>query len=99
VSTGPDQSWCTIGSEPNREAEQPIARTASPRQNHTISHDMDDLDPRETELLWNAVKDPRGEVFHSQTLSGEGMTSNGRQFLEGADARFRGGMAGSSARP
>jgi hypothetical protein len=48
---------------------------------------MGDLDPRETELLWNAAKDPGGEVLHSQTLSGEGMRSNGRQFLEGADAR------------
>ena len=47
----------------------------------------DDLGHREIELLWNAARDPKGEILYSQTLSGEGMRSNGRQFLEGADAR------------
>lgn len=60
--------------------------TAPRRRNHAVSQDMD-LDPRETELLWNAAKDPGGEILYSKTLSGEGMRSNGRQFLDGADAR------------
>jgi hypothetical protein len=45
------------------------------------------LNPKETELLWTAARDPRGEILHSLTLSGEGMRVNGQQFLENADAR------------
>jgi hypothetical protein len=45
------------------------------------------LSPKETELLWTAARDPRGEILHSLTLSGEGMRANGQQFLENADAR------------
>lgn len=51
------------------------------------SQDADELDPRAIELLWNAAKDPKGEILHSKTLSGEGIRANTRQFLEGADAR------------
>jgi len=39
------------------------------------------------ELLWNAIKDPRGEILHSQTLSGEGIRANGKHFLQDADSR------------
>jgi hypothetical protein len=59
----------------------------SSRITRGVSDQPDDLSPREMELLWNAAKDPSGEILHSRTLSGEGMRSNGRQFLEGADAR------------
>jgi TIR domain len=69
------------------EAERLITRTVPRRQDHGVAQDMNDLDSRETELLWNAAKDPRGEILHSKTLNGDGMRSNGRQFLEGADAR------------
>jgi len=46
-----------------------------------------DLSPKEIELLWNAAKDPRGELLHTRTLDGESIRTNGRQFLENADAR------------
>lgn len=62
-------------------------RIVSLRQARGGSQDADDLDPREIELLWNAANDPKGEILHSKTLSGEGMRANTRQFLEGPDAR------------
>jgi len=48
----------------------------------------DDLSPKEIELLWNAAKDPRGELLHTRTFDGESIRTNGRQFLENADARI-----------
>lgn len=48
---------------------------------------IDDLSPKEIELLWNAAKDPRGELLHTRTFDGESIRTNGRQFLENADAR------------
>jgi hypothetical protein len=71
-----------VGGAYVRQAEQSITRIT-----RAVSGRSDDLGPREIELLWNAAKDPKGEILHSQTLSGEGMRSNGRQFLEDADAR------------
>jgi hypothetical protein len=59
----------------------------SSRITRGASDEPDHLGPREMELLWNAAKDPNGEILHSRTLSGDGMRSNGRQFLEDADAR------------
>ena len=64
-----------------------ISRLVSQRQAGSRSQDADDLNPREIELLWNAANDPKGEILHSRTLSGEGMRTNTRQFLEGVDAR------------
>jgi hypothetical protein len=46
-----------------------------------------DLSAKEIELLWNAAKDPSGEILHTRTLDGESIRTNGRQFLENADAR------------
>lgn len=46
-----------------------------------------DLSPKETELLWTAAKDDRGEILYSKTLDGEGIRTNGRHFLKDADAR------------
>jgi hypothetical protein len=50
-------------------------------------HIGDDLSPKEIELLWNAAKDPSGEILHTRTLDGESIRTNGIQFLESADAR------------
>jgi hypothetical protein len=47
----------------------------------------DDLSAKEIELLWNAVKDRRGEILHTLTYDGESLRTNGRQFLANADAR------------
>jgi hypothetical protein len=52
-----------------------------------LSETNDDLSPKEIELLWNAAKDPSGEILHTRTMDGESIRSNGRQFLENADAR------------
>jgi hypothetical protein len=46
-----------------------------------------DLSAKEIELLWNAAKDAAGEVLYTRTLDGESIRTNGRQFLENADAR------------
>jgi hypothetical protein len=46
-----------------------------------------DLSPKETELLWTAAQDDRGEILYSKTLDGEGIRTNGRHFLKDADAR------------
>jgi hypothetical protein len=47
----------------------------------------DDLSPNEIEILWNAAKDPSGEILHTRTLDGESIRTNRRQFLENADVR------------
>jgi hypothetical protein len=69
------------------EAEQRTRSIAVHRRDRSRFQVTGDLDPRETELLWNAAKDLRGEILHSLTLDGEAMRANERQFLEGADAR------------
>jgi TIR domain len=46
-----------------------------------------DLNPKEIELLWTAAQDTRGEILYSKTLDGEGLRTNGRHFLNNADAR------------
>jgi hypothetical protein len=71
-------------SEPTQPARRGIAdlhRVPRP------SADSEDLSPKEIELLWNATKDPRGEILHSRTLDGEGIRANGSHFLKDADAR------------
>jgi hypothetical protein len=71
-----------------RQAREGIGQLVSRRPYvRSGSQEADELDPREIELLWNAANDPKGEILHSKTLSGEGMRANTRQFLEGADAR------------
>ena len=82
VSDGRASKGGVMGGAYLRQANQPITRIT-----RGVSEQPDDLGTREIELLWNAAKDPKGEILHSQTLSGEGMRSNGRQFLEDADAR------------
>jgi hypothetical protein len=57
------------------------------RRNAAFSEGGKDLDLWETELLWNAARDPQGQILHSDILSGEGLRASDRQFLEGADAR------------
>lgn len=52
-----------------------------------FSQTTSDLSAKEIEILWNAAKDPRGEILHTRTLDGESIQTNGRQFLENADAR------------
>lgn len=52
-----------------------------------FSEPKDDLSPKEIEVLWNAAKAPPGEILHNETLDGESIRVNGRQFLEGVDAR------------
>jgi len=52
-----------------------------------FSQTNDDLSPKEIELLWNAANDPSGEILHTRTSDGESIRTNGRQFLENADAR------------
>jgi hypothetical protein len=52
-----------------------------------LSQTNDELSAKEIELLWNAAKDPNGEILHTRTLDGESIRTNGRQFLENADAR------------
>ena len=49
-------------------------------QNNTLS-------PKEIELLWNAAKDVCGELLCTRSFDGESIRTNGRQFLENADAR------------
>jgi hypothetical protein len=71
--------------------EQPVVRSAS-----------DDLNPKEIELLWNAAKDPDGQLVHSATFDGEEISVNDRDFLEGADVRsvveWRGALGTLEAR-
>jgi hypothetical protein len=62
-------------------------RDRSSSRDFAPSRASETLSPKEMELLWNAVKDPRGEVLHSQTMDGEGIRANGRHFLQYADAR------------
>ena len=50
-------------------------------------HIDDDLSPKEIELLWNAAKAPPGEILHNETLDGESIRVNGKQFLAEVDAR------------
>jgi len=52
-----------------------------------FSQTNNDFSAKEIELLWNAAKDPSGEILHMHTLDGESIQTNGRQFLENADAR------------
>lgn len=47
----------------------------------------EDLSPGEIELLWNAAKDPRGQILHRRWLGGEDMGTNGRHFLNDAGVR------------
>ena len=77
----------TVGGFHVQQAGEGISRPVSRRHARGGSQDADELDPREIELLWNAANDPKGEILHSKTLSGEGMRANTRQFLEAADAR------------
>jgi len=73
--------------------ESPVSATGSSQVHSgngarvSLSETNDDLSPNEIELLWNAAKDPRGELLHTRTLDGESIRTNGRQFLENADAR------------
>ena len=53
-----------------------------------LSDNGHDLNPKETELLWNAVKDSKGQILHTQTFDGESIRTNQLQFLENADARI-----------
>jgi hypothetical protein len=65
----------------------PSTQTHSSHVPHVVlSETKDDLSPKEIELLWNAAKDP-GEILHNETLDGESIRVNGKQFLEGVDAR------------
>jgi hypothetical protein len=73
--------------------ESPVSATGS-AQAHSgnaarvaLSETNDDLSPNEIELLWNAAKDPSGEILHTRTFDGESIRTNGRQFLENADVR------------
>lgn len=70
-------------SDAHLQKRQPSSRIA-----RGASQQPDDFGPREIELLWNAARDPKGEILHSQTLSGEALRSNQRQFLGDADARI-----------
>ena len=73
--------------------EGPVSATGSSQAHSgngarvSFSQTNDDLSPKEIEILWNAAKDPRGEILHTRTLDGESIRTNGRQFLENADAR------------
>ena len=49
--------------------------------------EIGELRPKEIELLWNGARDANGELSHSETMDGESLGSNGRQFLETADRR------------
>ena len=49
--------------------------------------EVGDLSPKEIELLWNAAKDPDEDLLHSETFDGEGLRTNGKNFLENADKR------------
>jgi hypothetical protein len=57
-----------------------VGRVAFPKTNGELS-------PKEIELLWTAKKDPSGQIVNTRTLDGESIRTNGRQFLEDADAR------------
>jgi hypothetical protein len=73
--------------------ESPASATALPQAHSgngarvAFSQTNNDLSAKEIELLWNAAKDPSGEILHTRTLDGESIRTNGRQFLENADAR------------
>jgi len=86
----PDKAAGTLRAGTDRkhqvaEAKQPAFVVR--RKHYGFSKTDKDLDPRETELLWNAARDPQGQILHSETLNGEGLRAHDRQFLEGADAR------------
>ena len=81
-------------SEPSREEPPggPITPTRTPRRRKAVVRPMGieeigELSPKEMELLWNAAKDPDGELLHSETLDGEDLRSNGKHFLAEADRR------------
>lgn len=74
-----------IGDVTSRTDSAPTPRDAGPRV--AFSQTTDDLSAKEIELLWNAAKDPRGEILHTRTLDGESLRTNGKQFLQSADAR------------
>jgi hypothetical protein len=67
-------------------------KAPSPRRNRPghramSIEDIGELSPKEIELLWNAAKDPDGDLLHSNTFDGEGLRTNGRHFLKDADIR------------
>jgi hypothetical protein len=74
-----------IGDVTPRTGSSPTPRGTGPQV--AFSQTTDDLSPKEIELLWNAAKDPRGEMLHTRTFDGESIRINGRQFLENVDAR------------
>jgi hypothetical protein len=82
-----------IVAEVSRSIEDLTPRTRSPQTPGSyvarvaFSEPKEDLSPKEIELLWNAAKAPPSEILHNSTLEGESIRVNGRQFLEGADAR------------
>jgi hypothetical protein len=80
-ATSPSPSNAT----PIRHSPKPAPRNLRGRG---MQHRSDkEMSPKEMELLWEAARSSDGEIFHSSTLDGEGLRANGRQFLEGADAR------------
>jgi hypothetical protein len=67
--------------------DRPLQYSEGAGNNTRPSHESEDLSSKEVELVWAAAQDPRGEILHSKTLDGEGLRTNGRQFLENADVR------------
>lgn len=76
-----------IGPRPAFKNKQPTSWIPPATRVTGASHLSDDLNAREIELLWTAAQDPSGQIFHSQTLQGEGIRIDGRHFLEAADTR------------
>lgn len=67
---------------------RPAQQVAPVRLQRTARHAPDaELNPKEMELLWEAAQSSDGEIYHSNTLDGEGLRANNRHFLSGANAR------------
>ncbi len=67
---------------------RPAQQVAPVRLQRTVRRAPDaELNPKELELLWEAVQSSDGEIYHSNTLDGEGLRANNRHFLSGANAR------------
>ena len=67
---------------------RPALQVAPARLQRTARHAPDaELNPKEMELLWEAAQSFDGEIYHSNTLDGEGLRANNRHFLSGANAR------------
>jgi hypothetical protein len=78
----------SAGVEGSESITSPEQAPCSNGEHFDYSETNEDLSPKEIELLWNAAKDRDGVILHTKSMDGEGIQTNGKQFVVNADARM-----------